>query len=187
MTTTNAQTELDMSTQQPQPFTVSNDGELAIQIRFVLERDRFEIDHVERVHRIDGSIVEQGTRSEFLRDLPVNRRLLAAAQKEGWLSDLETAISEAVRYELQFAWGDVAPRFFRMAAVYSAIPMRNRADLSLAELWWRIPAPPQTITQDSSFLAGSWDRCRSGPVTRSCNWEFIRALGKEGTEPCTLS
>ena len=100
MTTAKAQTKIDTSTQQPQLFTVSNDGELAIQIHFVLERDRFEIDRVHRVHLIDGSRGENGTRSEFLRDLPVNTRLLAAAQKEGWLSDLEAAISEVVRYEL---------------------------------------------------------------------------------------
>jgi hypothetical protein len=73
--------------------TVHNDGELAIQI-LAYSDGTDSLGCIQRTHMLDGRVVQQGTHSEFLKGLPVNKQFLAAAKREGWLPDIEAAVSE---------------------------------------------------------------------------------------------
>jgi hypothetical protein len=73
--------------------TVHNDGELAIQI-LTYSDGTDSLGCIQRTHVLDGRAIQQSSRSEFLRDLPVNKPFLAFAKREGWISDIEAAVRE---------------------------------------------------------------------------------------------
>jgi hypothetical protein len=74
--------------------TVFNDGELVVQMQ-TLSDGSVGAGFIQRVHKIDGRVVQQASREQFLKDLPVNKKFIACARREGGMAEITEAIREA--------------------------------------------------------------------------------------------